>query len=86
MLWLCFKLSFCLLGNTKDTSVMHEKAKFIGFIYMQPQKVKLNFVQINMKQVSYILHIFKLTDDDLYVCIRVLCPFLFCLSRILTSQ
>ena len=32
---------------------MHEKAKFICFIYMQPQKVKFKSVQINMKQVSY---------------------------------
>ena len=37
MLWLCFKLPSCLLGNTRDTSVMHEKLKFVGFIYMQPQ-------------------------------------------------
>ena len=27
MLWLCFKLPSCLLGNTRDTSVVHEKAK-----------------------------------------------------------
>ena len=32
---------------------MHEKAKFVCFIYMQPQKAKFKFVQINMKQVSY---------------------------------
>ena len=38
--------------NTKDTSVMHEKAKFVCFIYMQPQKVKFKSVQINIKQVS----------------------------------
>ena len=31
---------------------MHEKAKFVPFIYMQPQIVKLKSVQINMKQVS----------------------------------
>ena len=43
----------CLLGNTEDTSVMHEKAKFVCFIHMQPQKVKFKFVQINMKQVLY---------------------------------
>ena len=33
---------------------MHEKAKFVCFIYMQLQKVKFQSVQINMKQVSYI--------------------------------
>ena len=33
--------------------VMHEKAKFVCFIYMQPQKMKFKFLQINMKQVSY---------------------------------
>ena len=55
MLWLSFKLSSCLLGNTKDTSVLHEKAKFVCFIYMQKQKVKFKFVQINMKQVLYLL-------------------------------
>ena len=53
MLWLCFKLPSCLLAITRNTSVMHEKAKFVCFIYMQPQKVKFIFVQINMKQVSY---------------------------------
>ena len=32
---------------------MHEKAKCVRFIYMQPQKVKLKSVQINMIHVSY---------------------------------
>ena len=32
---------------------MHEKAKFVCFIYMQPQRVKFKFVQINMKHVLY---------------------------------
>ena len=32
---------------------MHEKAKCVCFIYMQPKKVKFKYVQINMKQVSY---------------------------------
>ena len=54
VLWLSLILPSCLLDNTRDTSVMHEKAKFVCFIYMQPQKVKFKFVQINMKQVSYI--------------------------------
>ena len=53
VLWLCFKLPSCLFGNTRDTSVMHEKAKFVCFINMQPQQVKFKSVQINMKQVSY---------------------------------
>ena len=34
---------------------MHEKAKFVCFNYMQPQKVKFKSVQINMKQVSYFI-------------------------------
>ena len=38
MLWSLFKLSSCLFGNTRDTSVMHEKAKCVCFIYMQLQK------------------------------------------------
>ena len=53
MLWLCFKVSSCLFGNTRDMSVMHEKAKFVRFIYIKPQKMKFKSVQINMKQVSY---------------------------------
>ena len=53
VLWLCFKLLSCLFGNIRDTSVMHEKAKFVCFNYMQPQKVKFKSVQINMKHVSY---------------------------------
>ena len=32
---------------------MHENAKCVCFIYMQPQKLKFKSVQINMKQVSY---------------------------------
>ena len=31
------------------------EAKFVRFIYMQPQKVKFKSVQINMKQVSYVV-------------------------------
>ena len=53
MLRLCYKLPSGLFGNTRDTSVMHEKAKIVCFNYMQPQKVKLKSVQINMKHVSY---------------------------------
>ena len=45
MLWLCFKLPFCLFDNTRDMSVMHEKAKFVLFIYMQPEKVEFKSVQ-----------------------------------------
>ena len=53
MLCLCFKLQSYLLGNIRDTYVMHEKAEFVCFIFILPQKVKFKFVQINMKQVSY---------------------------------
>ena len=53
MLWQCYKLPSDLFGNTRDTSVMHEKAKIVRFDYMQPQKVKFKSVQINMKRVSY---------------------------------
>ena len=52
MLWLCYKLPFDLFGNTRDTSVMHEKAKFVCLNDMQQQKVKFKSVQINMKHVS----------------------------------
>ena len=51
MLWLCFKLPSGLFGNTRDTSVTHEKAKFVYFNYMQPEKVKVKSVQINMKRL-----------------------------------
>ena len=76
----------CLFGNTRDTSVMHEKAKFVCFNYMQPQKVQFNSVQINMKHVSYIL----LISYKHVICIFVLvdkmklifrASFLFCLHR-----
>ena len=53
VLWLCFELPSCLFGDTRDTFVMNEKAKFVCFIYMQSQKVKFKYAQINMKQVSY---------------------------------
>ena len=33
---------------------MQENAKSVSFIYMQPEKVKFKYVQINMKQVSYV--------------------------------
>ena len=33
---------------------MHEKAKCVCFIYMQPQKVKFKYAQVNMKQVLYV--------------------------------
>ena len=50
-LWYGYALN---CGNTRVTSVMHDKLKFVCFIHMQPQKVKFKFVKINMKQVSYI--------------------------------
>ena len=53
MLSLCFKLLFRLFGLNSDTSVICGKAKFVCLFYMQTQKVKFKFVQINMKQVSY---------------------------------
>ena len=53
MLLLCFKLSPCLVGNTKDTSFMYEKAKFVCLYLMPPQKIKFESVQINMKHVLY---------------------------------
>ena len=52
VLWLCYKMLSGLFGITRDPSVMHEKAKFVCFNYMQPQKVKFKSVQINMKHVS----------------------------------
>ena len=53
-MWLCFKLPSCLFGNTRVTSVVHEKEKnmFVLFICNR-KKVKFKSVQINMKQVSY---------------------------------
>ena len=43
---------------------MHEKAKCVCLNYMQPQKVKLKSVQINVKQVSYINHM-KGSEENL---------------------
>ena len=42
MLLLCFKLQPCLVGNTRDTSAMYEKAKFVC-LYLMQQK---NEIQI----------------------------------------
>ena len=67
MLWLCFKLPYYLFGNTRDTSVMHEKAKFVCFIYMQPQKVKFKSVQINTKQVSYNLRVIQVLANPVHM-------------------
>ena len=53
VLWLCYELPSGCFGNTRDRSVMHEKAKFVYFNYMQPHKVKFKSVQINMKHVWY---------------------------------
>ena len=63
VLWLCFKLPSCLFGNTRDTPFMHEKAKFVCFIYIQPQKVKFKSVQINMKHVSYVVNMELVTAN-----------------------
>ena len=51
---LLITIAICLFGNTRDTSVINEKANSVCFIYMQPQKVKSTSVQINMKHASYI--------------------------------
>ena len=48
MLWFCFKLPSCLFGNTRETSVMHEKAKYVCLNYMQGPNVKFKSVQINI--------------------------------------
>ena len=58
MLWLCYELPSGLFGNTRDTSVMHEKAIFFCFNFMQTQKVKFKSVQINMKHVSYMAEMY----------------------------
>ena len=60
----CFSYAL-IFEHTRDTSVIYEKAKFVCFIYMQPQKVKFTSVQINMKQVSYIHKIFILICSNL---------------------
>ena len=45
---LCFKLPFCLLCQTRDSSVSYSRAKSACFVHMQQQNV-----EINMNQVSY---------------------------------
>ena len=75
--------SFCLFGNTKDTYVMYEKATFVCFIYMQPQKLEFKYVQINMKHVLYVVchdsshHLLK------YLFGICLCSMLISLSNVL---
>ena len=41
VLWICFKLSTCLFGNTRDTSVIFEKVKFISFIFIATTKSEI---------------------------------------------
>ena len=53
MLLLCFKLSSCLVGKTRDTCVMCEKVKFVCLYLLRPQKIKSESGQINMKHVLY---------------------------------
>ena len=52
MVWLCFKLPSCLFGDTRDTPIMHEKAKFVCFNYITA-KSEIQICSINMKHVSY---------------------------------
>ena len=59
MLLLCFKLVSCLVGNTRDTSVMYKKAISVCLYLMRPQKIKLKSVQINMKRVLYVVILLK---------------------------
>ena len=54
MLLLCFNLSPCLVGNTRDTTVIYEKAKFVClFVFNATAKMKFESVQMNMKHVLY---------------------------------
>ena len=49
-------------------SLCMKKQNFFCFIYMQSQKVKFKYVQINMKQVSYIRQISRLYAFDSVLC------------------
>ena len=69
MLWLCFKLPSCPLGNTRDMSVMHEKAKFVCFNYMQPQKLK-NQISSN-KHETGLVFIYSLSKDNLQLKLKL---------------
>ena len=71
MLWLCYKLPSGLFGNTRDTSFMHEKAKFVCFNYMQPQKVKFKSVQINMKHVSYASNLYIHIESASFIILKL---------------
>ena len=59
MLLHCFKLVSCLVGNTRDTSVMYKKAKFVCLSLMRPQKNKFKSVIINMIRVLYVVILLK---------------------------
>ena len=58
------KIASCLFGNTRDTSVMHEKTKIVCFIYLQPQKMKFTYGQIHMKQVSNFMVIRSINSKE----------------------
>ena len=53
MLCLCFKVPCLLFGNTRDTSVMHEKTKCVCFIYRQPQNCEIQICS-NKRNMSRI--------------------------------
>ena len=50
--WLCFKVSFCLFGQTRNASVTSEKAKFVGITYMQQQNVEFTSIQMCFRGVD----------------------------------
>ena len=58
MLWVCFKLPFCLFDHTRDMSVIYVNVKFACFIYISPiAKSEIHIFSSNMKQVLYMLTI-----------------------------
>ena len=46
------------------------KSKFVCFNHMQPQKVKIKSVQLNMKQVSYLFQICEDCHPDMFPEVR----------------
>ena len=61
LLWLCFKLSSCLFGNTRDTSLMHEKAKCVCYVFCVCYATEKGEIQICSNK-----HETGLVESDLY--------------------
>ena len=77
MLWLCYELPSGLFGNTRDTSGMHEKAKFVSFNFMQPQKSEIQICSNKHETCLVCMHIF-FNCVNMFLNFLVLLPLQIC--------